>query len=116
MRYATGDHQKQRAQTVAKTRRCRAMLENALEDGLLVRVEPLEWAEQISHRMVTVERLEDGALLLEADPAWAGAINAVLVKKGVRVSELRRVGRTPALGTPRMAFSGDVQPSLFTHL
>jgi hypothetical protein len=25
---------------------------------------------------------------LDVDPAWAGAINAVLVSKGVRVSEL----------------------------
>jgi hypothetical protein len=32
----------------------------------------------------------DGALLLDADPAWAGAINTVLVKQGVRVSELCR--------------------------
>ena len=40
--------------------------------------------------MVEVERLEDGALLLNVDPALAGAINTVLVKKGVRVSELRK--------------------------
>ena len=60
------------------------------DEGLLVRAEPLELAEEISHRMVEVERLEDGALLLNVDPAWAGAINAVLVKKGVRVSELRK--------------------------
>jgi hypothetical protein len=38
--------------------------------------------------MVEVERLEDGALWLDVDPAWAGAINAVLASKGVRVSEL----------------------------
>ena len=31
------------------------------EEGLLVRAEPLELAEEISHRMVEVERLEDGA-------------------------------------------------------
>ena len=37
-----------------------------------------------------VVRLEDGALLLEADPKWAGAINAVLVEKGVRVKEIRK--------------------------
>jgi hypothetical protein len=48
----------------------------------------------------------NGALLLAADPAWARAINAVLVKKGVRVSEVclpakdepeatSRGGRTP---------------------
>lgn len=62
-------------------------------EGLLVRAEPLDLAEEISHRMVEVERLEDGALLLDVDPAWAGAINAVLVKNGVRVSELTRSSR-----------------------
>ncbi len=36
-------------------------------------------------------RVVDGALLLDAGTAWAGAINTVLVTKGVRVSELRRV-------------------------
>jgi hypothetical protein len=65
------------------------MVENRSE-GLLVRAEPLEWAEEISQRMVGVVRLEDGALLLEADPNWAGAINAVLVEKGVRVKEIRK--------------------------
>jgi hypothetical protein len=66
------------------------MLENgsAGAEGLLVRAEPLEWAEEISHRMVHVERTMDGALLLDVDPAWAGSINTVLVSKGVRVSEL----------------------------
>ena len=59
-------------------------------EGLLLRAEPLEWAEEISQRMVDVVRLEDGALLLEADPKWAGAINAVLVEKGVRVKEIRK--------------------------
>jgi hypothetical protein len=66
------------------------MLENESgeQEGLLVRAEPLQRAEEFSHRMVEVVRLEDGALLLDADPAWARAINTVLVKKGVRVSEL----------------------------
>jgi hypothetical protein len=59
-------------------------------EGLLLRAEPLEWAEEISQRMVGVVRLEDGALLLEADPKWAEAINAVLVEKGVRVKEIRK--------------------------
>jgi hypothetical protein len=59
-------------------------------EGLLVRAEPLEWAEEISQRMADVVRLEDGALLLEADPKWAGAISAVLVEKGVRVKEIRK--------------------------
>lgn len=34
--------------------------------------------------------VEDGALLVEVDPQWAGAINTVLVKKGVRVNELHK--------------------------
>jgi hypothetical protein len=67
------------------------MTENAMEVGLLVRAEPLERAEGISRRMVDVMRLEDGALLLGANPDWAGAINTVLVKKGVTINELRKV-------------------------
>jgi hypothetical protein len=66
------------------------MKENATQEALLVRAEPLQWAEEITHRMVDVVRVEDGALLLEADPQWAGAINTVLVAKGVRVNELRK--------------------------
>jgi hypothetical protein len=62
------------------------MSENRSE-GLLVRAEPLEQAERISRSMVDV-RVVDDALLLDADPGWAGAINTVLVTKGVRVSEL----------------------------
>ncbi len=66
------------------------MLENGSgEEGLLVRAEPLEWAKEISQRMVNVVRIVDGALLLEVDPAWAWAINTVLVEKGLKVSELR---------------------------
>ena len=76
------------------------VLENrsARVEGLVVRAEPLGWAEEVSRRMVKVERATDGALLLEADPAWAWAINKVLVAKGVRVSELfaRRPERTAA--------------------
>jgi hypothetical protein len=90
MRYATGPHHKEREQTVAETRRCKAMKENGREEGLLVRAEPLGLAQEISQRMVDVVRVEDGALLLEADPHWAGAINAVLAKKGVRVKEIRK--------------------------
>jgi hypothetical protein len=77
------------------------MLGNGTEEGLVIRAEPLEWAEEVSHTMVEVERLEDGALWLDVDPAWAGAINAVLVSKGVRVSELiassSRYGDAPSL-------------------
>ncbi len=58
-------------------------------EGLLVRAQPLEQVERISRSMVDVQ-LVDGALLLDADPAWAGVINTVLVKRGVRVSELCR--------------------------
>jgi hypothetical protein len=58
-------------------------------EGLLVRARPLEQAERISRSMVEA-RVVDGALLLDADPAWAGAINTFFVKKGVRVSELCR--------------------------
>ena len=66
------------------------MTENRSEEGLLVRAEPLRLAEEISQRMVDVVRVEDGALRLKADPEWAGAINTVLIKKGVRVNELRK--------------------------
>ena len=66
------------------------MKENRTEEGLLVRAKPLGLAEEISQRMVDVVRIEDGALLLKADPEWAGAINTVLVAKGVRVDELRK--------------------------
>jgi hypothetical protein len=66
------------------------MKENAAQEGLLVRAEPLGLAEEISHRMVDVVRIEDGALLLEAAPELAGAINTVLVSKGVRVNEIRK--------------------------
>jgi hypothetical protein len=46
------------------------MLESESErEGLLVRAEPLEWAEEISQRMVDVVRTMDGALLLDVDPA-----------------------------------------------
>jgi hypothetical protein len=58
-------------------------------EGLLVKAHPLEQAERISRSMVEVE-LVDGGLLLDADPAWSEAINAVLVKKGVRVIEMCR--------------------------
>jgi hypothetical protein len=66
------------------------MKENRTEEGLLVRAEPMGLAKEISQRMVDVVRLEDGALLLEVEPKWAGAINTVLVAKGVRVNEIRK--------------------------
>jgi hypothetical protein len=66
------------------------MKENAREEGLLVRAEPLDRAEEISRRMVEVVRLKGGALLLKADPKLAGAICAVLVERGVWVKEIRK--------------------------
>jgi hypothetical protein len=62
--------------------------------GLLVEAQPLRVAEGICRTLVEGVRIADGALLLAADPAWAGAINTVLVKKGVKVNELRRSGET----------------------
>jgi hypothetical protein len=61
-------------------------------EGLLVEAQPLRVAEGICRTLIGGVRIADGALLLAADPAWAGAINTVLVKKGVRVNELRRLG------------------------
>ena len=74
------------------------MKENRSE-GLLVWAEPMELAEQICERLVTEVRVVDGVLWLDAEPAWAGAINTVLVKKGVRVSELCRAERYAACMT-----------------
>jgi hypothetical protein len=58
---------------------------------LLLRAEPLGLAVEIARNIVNVVQVVDCTLLLHADPAWAGALNTVLVKKGVRVSELRPV-------------------------
>ncbi len=69
-------------------------------EGLLVRAHPLEQAERISRSMVRVQ-VVDGALLLDADPAWAAAINTVLVTKGVRVSELCRPQKDVTLAGAR---------------
>jgi hypothetical protein len=62
----------------------------ALNPGrfLMVRAEPLTLAKQVCRRMVDVIRVADGALLLDADPAWSAVINTVLVMKGVKVGEL----------------------------
>jgi hypothetical protein len=70
-------------------------------EGLLVRAHPLEQAERISRSMVVDVRVVDGALLLDVDPAWAGAINTVLVKRGVRVSELCRPQKDVTLAGAR---------------
>jgi hypothetical protein len=74
---------------MARTRRCQAVVERRNE-GLLVRALPLGVAEEICRRLVNRVLAVDGVLELNADPAWAGTINTVLVKKGVMVSELRR--------------------------
>ena len=70
------------------------MFDNRSE-GLMVRAEPLGLARQLCQRLVEEVHEADGALLLGADPAWAAAINTVLVMKGLRISELRRVGNLP---------------------
>jgi hypothetical protein len=49
-------------------------------------------AQSVCEGLVDEVRIVDGALLLTADPAWAWAINIMLVTKGVMVSELRRAG------------------------
>jgi hypothetical protein len=41
---------------------------------------------------VEVRIVEDGALLLEAEPALAPAIETVLADKNLRVTELRHAG------------------------
>jgi hypothetical protein len=60
-------------------------------EGLLVKIDRLERAEQLLRRMVEVRRV-DGALLLQANPDWAGAIKRVLVDRGLRVTQLRHAG------------------------
>jgi hypothetical protein len=67
-------------------------------EGLLVRAEPLRWAQEVCQRMVDVVRISNGVPLLEVDPQWAGAINTVLVTKGVRVDELRKQSTLERLG------------------
>jgi hypothetical protein len=81
-------------------------------DGLLVRAEPLGLAEDISQRMVDVVRIVGGALLLEIDPPWAGAIKTVLVKKGVRDNELRLCTLREDTGRPHTSCGGQAQARL----
>jgi hypothetical protein len=66
------------------------MKEIQREEGLLVRAEPLERAEDISQKMADVVRLGEGTLLLKVDSQWAQAIYTVLVTKGVKVKEIRK--------------------------
>jgi hypothetical protein len=52
----------------------------------------LELAERLLRKMVEVRVVKDGALLLEAEPALAPAIEIVLVDKNLRVTGLRHAG------------------------
>ena len=81
-------------------------------EGLLVEARPLRAAEEICRRLVDRVRVANGALLLAADPAWAGAINTVLAKKGVRVNELRRVGEAASSDTHEVSTLGVSSPSV----
>jgi hypothetical protein len=56
-----------------------------LEARLLVRAEPLGQVERLCRRLVKKTRLVDGVPKLDIDPTCGGAINTVLVKKGVTV-------------------------------
>jgi ABC-type multidrug transport system ATPase subunit len=60
-------------------------------EGLWVRVEPLEQAEQLLASLRGVEQVArfDGGLRIAADPAAAPMINRALVQAGLAVGELR---------------------------
>jgi hypothetical protein len=58
----------------------------------LVEASPSERAEEVLRRLVETREV-NGALLLEADPAWAEAIDTVLEEEGIRGEQLRRAGR-----------------------
>lgn len=62
--------------------------------GLLVEAQRSRAAEVICRRRVAGVHIASGALLLASAPAWAAAINAVLVKIGVRADEAHRVENT----------------------
>jgi len=64
--------------------------------GILVKAEPLEEARKLAASLEWVEgaMIEDGMLVLDADPEKAPEINARLVSAGLRVSELRSVERS----------------------
>jgi hypothetical protein len=57
-------------------------------EGLLVSVESLQRAKEVCEMMVERVRVIEGALELDVDPAYAGAIQTVLAEKGMRVSQL----------------------------
>ena len=58
--------------------------QNGSEEGLVVRVEPLEMAKGICELMVERVRVVDGTLELDVDPSYGAAIITVLAKKGMR--------------------------------
>jgi hypothetical protein len=70
-------------------------------EGLLVGTRPLRLAELICRMLVDGVRAVYGTLLLDVDTVWAGAVNTVLVKEGVTVSELRWGGEAPGTLKPR---------------
>jgi hypothetical protein len=72
-------------------------------EGSLVSARPLGLTQPLCEKLLKPVRVVDGAPVLAANPAWAGAIDTVLVKKGVKVSELRRAGRS--LGSLRSGHS-----------
>jgi hypothetical protein len=57
-------------------------------EGLLVEASPSERAEEVLRRMVEVQKI-NGMFFLEADLAWARAIETVLEQGGIEVEQLR---------------------------
>ena len=64
--------------------------------GVLVKVEPIEEAHRIALGLSGVRgaEIEDGMLVIDADPEKAAEINASLVSAGMRVGELRPLERS----------------------
>jgi ABC-type multidrug transport system ATPase subunit len=65
-------------------------------DGLIVRVEPQERAQEILTTLPYVDSIRsvDGAVRATVDPERAAEINRILVNAGLVVSELRPAGRS----------------------
>jgi len=81
-------------------------------EGLLLEAQPLRAAEEICRRLIDGVGVADGVLHLATDPAWAEAINTVLVKKGVRANELRQVGEAASSDTHEVSTLGVSYPSV----
>jgi hypothetical protein len=62
------------------------------KDALLIDVESSAKAEEVCGNMVEGWLVGEGKLLLEANPAWADAIEALLVAKCQRVKRLLGAG------------------------